>query len=370
MHESGLQYELIAQRLLDWYSKGHRALPWRDATDPYHIWISEVMLQQTQVVTVIPYYLRFLTRFPTIAALAEASLDDVLTQWRGLGYYSRARSLHRAAKEVYVCYGGQIPDTFRDLRALPGIGDYTAGAILSIAFGRDIVAIDGNVRRVLCRLFNFAGAPSDRAGKLVLHEYAQSLLPNGQAGAFNQAMMELGATICSVNSPRCLECPLLTHCAARALGVQEERPVTIRRNPLPRRFIVSALVMRDQRLLLVRRIPKGLLGGLWELPGGELQADEENAPGLKRLLATHLGVEVIVGEQCTTQRHAYTHFLSFVSVYYCAIVGTPLPQHIWDTARWLSPNELADYGLSGVTVKVLRTLGFSISHPQASHPGA
>lgn len=362
MQESGLQYELIAQRLLDWYRREHRALPWRDTTDPYHIWVSEVMLQQTQVVTVIPYYLRFLARFPTVAALAEASLDELLAQWRGLGYYSRARSLHKAAKEVCIRYGGQIPDTLSDLRALPGIGDYSSGAILSIAFGRDIVAIDGNVRRVLCRLFNYAGDPSDRAGKLVLHDYAQALLPSGHAGTYNQAMMELGATICSVNKPRCTECPLTANCAARALGAQEERPVTVRRNPLPRRFIVSALVEREQRLLLVRRIPKGLLGGLWELPGGELQADETNAPGLERLLATYLGIQVTVGELCTTQRHAYTHFLSFVSVYYCIIDGTPLPQHIWDAARWLSPDELAGYALSGVTVKVLRTLGHAIPY--------
>ncbi|MHB1354599.1 MAG: A/G-specific adenine glycosylase [Anaerolineae bacterium] len=362
MQETGSPNELIAQRLIEWYEREHRTLPWRDTTDPYHIWVSEVMLQQTQVVTVVPYYLRFLTRFPTVAVLAEASLDDLLVQWRGLGYYSRARNLHKAAKLICERYGGQVPDTLSALRALPGIGDYSAGAILSIAFGRDIVAIDGNVRRVLCRLFNYAGNPLESAGKRVMHDYAQALLPIGHAGTYNQAMMELGATICSVTSPHCPECPLTADCVSKALGVQEERPLVTRRNPLPRRYNVSALVARDGRYLLVRRIPRGLLGGLWELPGGELQTDEDHAPGLQRILAAHLGIQATVGEQFTTLQHTYTHFLSCISVYYCNITGTPLPAQIWDAARWISPDELAGYGLTGVTVKVLRTIGHTFDH--------
>jgi A/G-specific adenine glycosylase len=174
--------------------------------------------------------------------------------------------------------------------------------------------------------------------------------------------MELGATICSVTNPRCSECPLAADCEARTLGVQEQLPITVPREPLPKRYIVSALIERKQKLLLVRRIPKGLLGGLWELPGGELLASEEHAPGLARLLAANLGIQATIGELCTTQRHAYTHFLSFVSIYRCSISGTPLPEHIWDEVRWVSPDELAGYGLSGVTVKVLRTLGYSIAH--------
>jgi A/G-specific adenine glycosylase len=354
--------ELIVQRLLDWYSQEHRTLPWRETTNPYHVWVSEIMLQQTQVATVIPYYLRFLARFPTVTALAEASLDDLLTQWRGLGYYSRARNLYKAAIDICDRYRGQVPSVFNELRALPGIGEYSAGAILSIAFGQDIVAIDGNVQRVLCRLFNYAGEPKDRTGKSVLHDYALSMLPVGHAGMFNQAMMELGATICSVKNPRCADCPLEKKCVARILGVQEERPVKVRREPLPKRFFVSALVESDHQLLLVRRIAKGLLGGLWELPGGELQTDEEHATGLERLLANHLGVKVICGKLCATQRHAYTHFLSYTSVYCCTIDGIPSPEHIWDAARWLFANELAGFGLTGVTVKVLGTLGYTISH--------
>jgi A/G-specific adenine glycosylase len=350
------------EKLLDWYCTEHRALPWRDTLDPYGIWVSEVMLQQTQVVTVIPYYLRFLARFPTVEALAEASLDELLAQWRGLGYYSRARNLQAAAKEVCSRYGKRIPDSFSDLRALPGIGDYTAGAILSIAFGQDIPAIDANVRRVLARLFNYTGDPLAPAGKLALCEYAQALLPIGQAGLFNQAMMELGATICSVKKPRCIDCPLGVDCAAKGLGVQEKRPLAKRRPPLPKRYIVSALIECEHRLLLVRRVPKGLLGGLWELPGGELDSNEEHIPGLVRLLDTHLGVQLTVGEQVAEQRHAYTHFLSFITVYSCTITGIPKPANIWDEVRWLSPEELAGYGLSGAAVKILSTLGYTITN--------
>jgi A/G-specific adenine glycosylase len=362
MQDSGVHDKLMAQQLLDWYVKVHRTLPWRDTTDPYHIWVSEVMLQQTQVVTVIPYYQRFLKHFPTVTALAGATLDEVLAQWRGLGYYSRARSLHRAAQEICLRFQGQIPHTLSDLLSLPGIGDYSAGAILSIAFGQDTVAVDGNVRRVFCRLHNYAGLPSDPRGRKAIRDYAQAMLPGGLAGTFNQALMELGATLCSVKNPRCEDCPLCAECEARMLGLQDQRPVTLPRPPLPRRFLVSTLVACEQRILLVRRLPKGLLGGLWELPGGELQPGEDHATALHRLLAANLGVQVMVGEQCAAQQQAYTHFLSFVTVYRSAIAGTLMPQHNWDTASWLAPAELAGFGLTGVTVKVLRSLGYIIDH--------
>jgi len=257
MHES-----TISSTLLSWYAEAHRDLPWRRTRDPYSIWVSEIMLQQTQVTAVIPYYVRFLARFPTVRELADATLDDVLALWQGLGYYARARNLHAAAGLVSAQHGGMLPDDRVELLALPGVGEYTADAILSIAFGRDLPAIDGNVARVLCRLFDYAEDPKKAAGKRRLRRHAEALLPKGEAGRFNQAMMELGATICRPRNPLCPECPVAQLCRAHALGVEILRPIPRRRRALPHREAVAAFVQRDGRVLFVRRLPHGLLGGL------------------------------------------------------------------------------------------------------------
>jgi A/G-specific adenine glycosylase len=348
----------MTQALLAWYQANSRDLPWRHTTDPYRIWVSEVMLQQTQVNTVIPYYGRFLARFPTIGALAGASLDEVLALWQGLGYYARARSLHAAARIVCEQYGGVIPTALYEFLSLPGVGHYTAGAVLSIALGQDEPAIDGNVIRVLCRLFNYEADPAQAAGKAALRRYAEALLPHGQAGMYNQAMMELGATICAPREARCTVCPLAGYCQARALGVQLLRPVIKRRGEVPERTFVAAFVAQEDAsnpvpFLIVRRLPQGLLGGLWELPGGEVPPGEGHAQALAEHLRANLNLCTEVDAQVTVVKHAYTHFHLVLHVYRCRITGEAAPSGPWDSYHWLSPKEVADYALTGVTAKVL-----------------
>ncbi len=345
----------IATHLIEWYVIKRRDLPWRRASNPYHIWVSEIMLQQTQVATVIPYYDRFLARFPTIEALAQSTLDQVLALWQGLGYYSRARSLHAAAQIVYSLHHGCVPDQRDALLALPGIGEYTAGAILSIAFGQDEPAVDGNVTRVLCRLFAYKGDPAKPLSKRFLRERSLALLPAGHAGDYNQAMMELGATICTARSPLCAECPLAAFCQAREQGLQSSIPWVKPRRETPRREMVAALCLHDRALLIVRRAPQGLLGGLWELPGGEIAQGEDHFQALERYLAQGLGLAVTIGPQIGVIKHAYTHFHVTVYVYQCGVAGEPSAAPPWDSIDWLLPGE-RERGLTGVATKILTRL--------------
>ncbi|MEA3408288.1 MAG: A/G-specific adenine glycosylase [Chloroflexota bacterium] len=344
--------QAITAKLLAWYDENRRDLPWRRTHDPYTIWVAEVMLQQTQVTTVIPYYERFLQRFPTVEALARANLDDVLALWQGLGYYARARNLHEAAKIVLQKHRGQLPQERATLKSLPGIGPYTSAALASIAFGQNVPAIDANVVRVLCRLFDYADDPRKAAGKRALRRYAEALLPQGRAGDYNQAMMELGATICT-KAPDCKVCPLSSFCEAYAKGLQAVRPVPRRRQEVPHRLFVSALTEREGRLLIVRRVPEGLLGGLWELPGGPVREGETLQEALRRHLQEELNLQATVGAQLGVVEHAYSHFQLTVQIYEATVKGEPKPQETWDSAHWLDPENRGDFGFTGVTVKIL-----------------
>ena len=253
--------------LLRWYRRARRDLPWRHTSDPYRVWISEAMLQQTRVETVIPYYHRFLDRFPDVAALAGAELDDVLGAWQGLGYYSRARNLKRAAEHVVECCGGELPDTADALRELPGVGRYTAGAVASIAFDRPEPIVDGNVARVLSRFHGLTEDPKSRAGQKRLWEEAERLVRGRSPGDLNQALMELGATVCTPRSPECPRCPVRADCVALRGGDPEALPAGGKRPKVRDITAVAALVERRGRVLAVRRPETGLLGGLWDLPG-------------------------------------------------------------------------------------------------------
>ncbi|MBN1400955.1 MAG: A/G-specific adenine glycosylase [Anaerolineae bacterium] len=345
--------ESMTAALLAWYAGHKRDLPWRRTTNPYHIWVSEVMLQQTRVETVIPYYSRFLERFPTIRALADASLDSVLVLWEGLGYYGRARHLHAAAQRVCTLHGGVLPSDQEALLALPGIGAYTAGAILSIAFGQRTVAVDGNVVRVICRLFDYAQDPSRVAGKRAIREMAEKLLGSAQPGEFNQALMELGATLCVSRAPLCDACPLAPQCLARCNQTQYLRPIPKARAPVPEKALAAALIVARERILIVHRRPQGLLGGLWDLPMAEVEPPGSEGAALAQKLRQQLGISTSVGERLATIRHAYTHFKIVVAVYRCTSQGEPRPQGEWDRFHWLAADEREAFGLTGVTVKIL-----------------
>jgi A/G-specific adenine glycosylase len=294
----------IAAALVDWYRRGHRDLPWRRVRDPYAIWVSEIMLQQTRVDTVKPYFARWMARFPTVNELARAPLDDVLSLWAGLGYYARARNLHAAAHEISAEYGGRFPDEPDQVRALPGIGRYTAGAILSIAFGQKAPILDGNVARVLSRVY-LVDDPGKRDEKL--WSLAEQLLPAEAPGDFNQALMELGATVCTPRAPSCLACPLRKYCAAQQKGLQESIPPVKKKSPTRAVEQVTVLVGRGNKLLLLRRPPSGLWGGLWEPPTGELAAGEDPADAAARVVHSSTALRLADMEPMTRFEHILTH---------------------------------------------------------------
>lgn len=307
--------------LISWYRACKRDLPWRRTKDPYHIWVSEVMLQQTQVAAVIPYYLRFSDRFPDIFRLARADLQDVLMIWEGMGYYARARNLHNAAGIVVDRHGGRLPDDPEAFRSLPGVGDYIAAAVLSIAFSRPLPVVDGNVKRVLARLMK-VGAPVNRASSYeTFRQLAGSMLDHGDPGTFNQAVMELGALICRPKNPDCRACPLSGKCRAHQDKSVAAYPVREVKPPVPERRQAVGVVFRGGRVLIVRRPENGLLGGLWEFPGGDIADGESPEAACIRIMGEQAGLDVAVTSLLTRVRHAYTHFRLKAHVFVCADLG-------------------------------------------------
>jgi A/G-specific adenine glycosylase len=347
----------LAARLLTWYDDHRRDLPWRRTHNSYYIWVAEVMLQQTQVATAIPYYERFLARFPTAEVLAAASLDEVLKLWEGLGYYARARHLHAAARQVVAEFGGQVPDTMDDLLSLPGVGRYTAGAILSIAYAQDVPALDGNVRRVFSRLLAIKEDVTREAGQRRLWALAKKLLPPGRAGDFNQSLMDLGATVCTPRTPLCGQCPLAEDCQAHKLGQQEQFPLRPPRRALPHYDIAAGVVWNDQGGFLIAQRPlDGMLGGLWEFPGGKQESGETLQDCLRRELLEELDIEVAVGELLTVVKHAYTHFSITMHVFHCRIVaGQPHALGCTDW-RWVSLDDLSHFAFSAADHQVIAAL--------------
>ncbi len=346
----------FARRILAWYTRNARRLPWRDISDPYRTWVSEIMLQQTRVEAVIPYFERWMARFPTLTDLASASEQDVLRAWEGLGYYSRARNLHRAARLVVERFGGQLPSDRDALQSLPGIGRYTAGAIASIAFAQDEPALDGNIRRVLARVFDVRVPARSPEGERILWALAAENLPEGRASAYNQALMDLGSAVCTPRAPACPVCPLNQLCQAYALGVQEQRPVKLPKPPTPHYLVSAAVIRRDGRVLLAQRPANGLLGGMWEFPGGKVEPGETLPETLRREIMEELGVEIEVAEPFGVYQHAYTHFSVTLHAFCCRLTaGEPRPIQPSDL-RWVTPDELKDYPMGKIDRQIARRI--------------
>jgi A/G-specific adenine glycosylase len=350
----------IRRALTGWYDLHRRNLPWRDTQDPYAIWISEIMLQQTRVETVVPYFLRFLASFPNAETLARAPLGEVLKVWENLGYYTRVQNLHKAAGEIVERFGGRIPDRWEELLGLPGIGRYTAGAILSIAFGRDVPAVDGNVRRVISRLFAIEESVDDTAVRKRIEERVGILVPKRNPGRFNQALMELGAVCCTPKTPDCPACPLQDGCRARVQGLAHRLPVRGKKKGIPHREGVSA-VIRDGngRLLIVQRPARGLLGSLWKFPGGILNPGEPPEEGLARIARKELGIEIGVGPPLAAVKHAYTHFRITLTAFRCTLregipTGSP-----W---RWAGTGELEELPFSKADRLIARSVAPATGH--------
>ncbi len=337
----------ISLRLLSWYATEGRTLPWRENRDPYRIWLSEIMLQQTTVTAVIPYYQRFLQRFPTIESLADASLDEVISLWAGLGYYSRARNLHRAAQQI-VAAPGPFPDTLEGLLALPGIGRSTAGAILSIAFDKPAAILDGNVRRVLVRLFAWQEDPRSRRAEKQLWQWAEALVSDEHPHDYAQAIMDLGATVCVPRAPLCASCPLREFCQAFKQGCATRLPVVRKQTKLALRQQVALLLNRSGNYLLRQRPTEGFLGGLWEFPVVEVSPEQDHRQAAERLLAD-LG---LVGELCEADvvRHAYSHFKLELTIF-TAEIETQTAIAEADNYVWCSEDDLKVLPLHGAHKK-------------------
>jgi A/G-specific adenine glycosylase len=352
----------LSQSLLAWYAVHAADLPWRATRDAYRVWLSEMMLQQTQIDTVIPYYRRFLEKYPSVQALAAAPRAEVLKLWEGLGYYRRAHHLHQTAQIVTEQHGGVFPATVAGLLRLPGIGRYTAGAIASIAGGERAPVLDGNVIRVLTRLLDMPDDVTAAAVQQRLWQIATDLLPAEQCGDYNQALMELGQTLCTPRQPACERCPARALCRAYAAGTQAQRPVKPKKAPTPHYDVAAGLIYAaDGRLLIAQRPDGGLLGGLWEFPGGKQEAGETLPECLRRELREELAITVEVGELFVKVKHAFTHFKITLHAFECRYLG-PLPPHTapqplaaqaW---AWVQPAELAQYAFGKADRDVIAAL--------------
>jgi A/G-specific adenine glycosylase len=346
----------LVPKLIRWFEANARDLPWRRRRTPYRVWLSEMMLQQTQVDTVIPYFQRFTKRFPTVRALADAPLDEVLKLWEGLGYYARARNLHRAAQIVAREFKGRFPKTVEALMRLPGVGRYSAGAIASLAFGVDAPALDGNVARVLCRVFAIRRDLRETRTRDELWSLAGSLLPKGQAGKFNEALMELGATICTPRAPRCEICPIAAHCEARRRGIQERLPVKRVRKLTPHYDVTAAVIRRNDRVLIAQRPHDGMLGGLWEFPGGKRETGESLENCLRREIREELRLEIEVGEPVAVVKHAYTHFRITLHAFECRVLSGKARAIGVAGFKWVRMSELDRYAFAVTDRRIIQAL--------------
>ncbi len=342
----------VSFRLLAWYGHSGRDLPWRNTRDPYRIWLSEIMLQQTTVRAVINYYQHFLEKIPTVEHLAAVPLEDVIDLWAGLGYYSRARNLHAAAKMVVEKFNGCFPEDIESLQVLPGIGRSTAGAISALAFDRRAPILDGNVRRVLCRLFAWQEPPRSTAAEKQLWFWSEQLTPVENVHDYTQAIMDLGATVCVPRKPLCDECPLAELCQAYTLGLEQKLPVKQTAKPLPTRYEVALLIEHHGCYLVRRRMMDGFLGGMWEFPTLSLTEGDDPEEKLYLLLAD-FGLNGSA-EQVGTIQHIYSHF-QLKSVAYCKKIGN-FPNLSEDNNGWFSLDQLKNMALHGAHKKVLGML--------------
>jgi A/G-specific adenine glycosylase len=346
----------FSKNLLAWYQTNARELPWRLYSDPYGVWVSEIMLQQTRIETVIPYYQRWMRRLPTVFELASAPQQEILNLWEGLGYYSRARNIHKAAKILVRETNGQLPQTVKELRKLPGIGRYTAAAIASIAFGLNEPALDGNIRRVLSRVFDIKEPAGSNLGEKVLWKLAGENLPPGKAGDYNQAIMDLGSMICTPKSPDCPTCPVSELCQARILGIQEERPLPRPKRNIPHYTVTAAVFQKGGKVLIGQRPQNGLLGGMWEFPGGKQEPGEDLPTCLRREIAEELGVEIQVGESFGIYKHAYTHFRVTLHAFLCTLNGDQPLEKEHTELRWAVLSELEEFPMGKIDRQIASQL--------------
>ena len=355
----------LRARLLAHYDANRRTMPWRGEADPYRVWVSEVMLQQTRVETVRDRYPAFLAAFPTIRALADASEEAVLKAWEGLGYYARARNLRRAARAVVESGADALPDSVEGLRELPGFGPYTAAAVASIAFRRAAAVVDGNVERVLARLLDEGGDVRSAGVRARIAGEADRLLDPARPGDWNQAMMDLGATVCVPRAPRCLACPVEAHCLGRAAGRAERLPVKPRRAATPHFDVAAGIVWKDGRVLVARRPAEGLLGGLFEFPGGKRREGETLEAACAREVREETGLRVEVTAPFVAVDHAYSHFRITLHTFHCRVLGGRLAPSGCEDPRFVAVEDLTALPFPRANVRVLEALRAAVARGEA-----
>lgn len=343
----------IQKNLMQWYRQNNRDLPWRETTDPYRVWISEVMLQQTRIEAVIPYFLRFMKTFPTVNHLAESDLQTVLKLWEGLGYYARARNMHRAAKLICDQYQGRLPSTQSALLQLPGIGDYISAAIASISFSLPAAVVDGNVKRILARIALDPAPINDTATKKHFQSLAEMLLSHEHPGDFNQAVMELGQKLCRPRNPLCTKCPVQKYCGAFRTGQADNYPKKKIKKPVPLKQMAYAVINREDRWLLVKRPSTGMLGGLWEMPGSEIHPESSPDKQLQKNLLQTTGLRCRVDRYIGNASHAYTHFKVTAAVYQCWYMSGEIRLNGPAEALWVRPDEIAGFPCHKLMHKIL-----------------
>ncbi|MFQ5823365.1 MAG: A/G-specific adenine glycosylase [bacterium] len=347
----------FTEKLIDWYEKNKRELPWRQTSDPYKIWIAEVMLQQTQVEQVLPYYEQFIKKFQDIKSLANASLSEVLKVWEGMGYYARARNLHTAADIIVKEFAGRIPTSHDELMKIPGIGPYTAAAVSSIAFNENYPVVDGNVLRVLSRVLKIEDYPRKNGIKSKFVDAAKELLPEGQASNFNQAMMELGALICTPQKPKCYQCPINFFCQAyQTLEDPSILPVKAPPKHKPHFNVVVGIIWKKGKILIDQRPKEGLLGGLWEFPGGKQEPGETLEECLVREIQDEMEIEIRVQGPFLTVQHMYSHFNITLHSFQCQFIGGALKPKKAIDWKWVAPKELTRYAFPKANKKILDAL--------------
>ncbi|MDF7799205.1 A/G-specific adenine glycosylase [Pontiellaceae bacterium B1224] len=347
----------VKGRLLPWFSVNKRSMPWRNNRTPYRVWISELMLQQTRVDQATPYFHRFMKRFPSLKSLAEASQEEVLKMWEGLGYYSRARNLHKAARIIRSDHKGRFPSDADEIIKLPGIGSYTAAAIGSLAFNLDMAVLDGNVIRVLSRLFAYDKDTRSTIAKKKLQSLADELLVKGEAGNFNEAMMELGATVCLPQNPDCSGCPLARCCLGKETGTPTDFPKKAPKKKVPHIIVGAAVVTNGKgEVLVAQRRAEDMLGGLWEFPGGKQEAGETIQECIARELNEELGIHIKVGEFLVKVKHAYSHFTMDLHTYF-ATIKSGLPKAVeCQNFQWLEISKLRKLPYSKADLKIIDEL--------------
>ncbi|NDI35147.1 A/G-specific adenine glycosylase [Chengkuizengella sediminis] len=366
-----IQKQVFVQELLNWFRENKRDLPWRKHKNPYYIWISEIMLQQTRVDTVIPYFENFIDKFPTIETLADAPEDDVLKAWEGLGYYSRARNLHSAVKEVKASYGSVVPDSPKDISSLKGVGPYTAGAVLSIAYDKPEPAVDGNVMRVLSRYFLIQEDITKVSTRTSMEKIIREIIPHDAASDFNQGLMELGALVCSPKSPKCLTCPVREHCEARLNGIEESLPIKKKAKPpkVEQRLValIEGIGVNKGKILIRQRPDKGLLAGMWELPHyiadnqstNWMGSDELNEDYVIDQYALETGIELRNGHYMFDINHVFSHIFWDMKVYrfkenHSLIEKDLIQRESGYHYAWISLQEVDQYVFPNVFLRIFK----------------